>query len=78
MWPDLIFSEEAGNDSPGGGPGEADLAVDDDGSVELGACQSSGEKVEVSVTGRAGVTDGNAVEGETCNQFCRQLRIIQH
>ena len=53
LWPDLIFSEEAGNDSPGGGPGEADLAVDDDGSVELGACQSSGEKVEVSVIGRA-------------------------
>ena len=53
MWPDLIFSEEAGNDSPGGGPGEADLAVDDDGSVELCACQSSAEKVEVIVVGRA-------------------------
>ena len=68
--PDLIFSEEAGDDSPSGGPGEADLAVDDDGSVELGASQSSGEKVIVVVCGRARVTDGNAVEGETCKQFC--------
>ena len=67
---DLIFSEEAGDDPPGSGPGEAHLAVDDDGSVELCACQGSGEKIIVIVCGRARVTDGNAVEGETCKQFC--------
>ena len=70
MRADLIFSEEAGDDSPSGGPGEADLAVDDDGSVKLCACQSSGQQIVVIVCGRARVTDGNAVEGETCNQFC--------
>ena len=62
MRPDLIFPEEAGDDSPGGGPGQADLAVDDDGSVELGARQSGGQKIVVIVCGGARVADGNTVE----------------
>ena len=62
MRPDLIFPEEAGDDSPSGGPGQADLAVDDDGSVELGARQSGGQKIVVIVGGGARVADGNTVE----------------
>ena len=70
MRPDLIFPEEASDDSPSGGPGQPDLAVDDDGSVELCARQSSGQKIIVIVCGGTRVTDGNAVERETCNQLC--------
>ena len=62
MRPDLIFPEEASDDSPGGGPGQPDLAVDDDGSVELGARQGCGQKIVVIVCGGARVADGNTVE----------------
>ena len=62
MRPDLIFPEEASDDSPSGGPGQPDLAVDDDGSVELGPRQSGGQKIVVIVCGGARVADGNTVE----------------
>jgi len=75
---DLIFSEETGDDAPSGGPGEPDLAVDDDGSVELCSCQSPGEKIVVIVCGRARVADRNAVEGETCNQCCLSVENCHH
>ena len=65
---DLIFPEEAGDDTSSGGAGESNLTVDDDGSVELGASQGSDEKIVVLICWRAGVTDGNTVELETCRE----------
>ena len=69
VWSNLIFSEETGDHSSGGGPGQSHLAVDDDRSIEFAPRQRSDEKVVVIVSRRAGVTHRNTVELETCNDL---------
>merc|ERR1712141_626671 len=48
---DLELLVEAGGDAASGGPGEADLVVDDDGGVDGGAHQGADHDVEVSLQG---------------------------
>merc|ERR1719411_1215567 len=57
---DLELLVEAGSDAAGGGPGEADLVVDDDGGVDGGAHQGADHDVEVSLQGSSRVADGNS------------------
>merc|ERR1719318_875806 len=56
---DLELLEEAGDDAGGGGPGEADLVVDDDRGVDAGADQVLADRVEVGDAGGSGVADGD-------------------
>merc|ERR1719336_2289849 len=56
---DLELFEEAGDDAGGGGPGETDLVVDDDGRVDAGADQVLADRVKVGDAGGSGVADGN-------------------
>ena len=46
----LVFPEETGDDGAGGGPGEADLAVQDDGGIELGSLEGGGQEVIIHVS----------------------------
>merc|ERR1712165_27254 len=55
----LELSEEAGSHAAGGGSGETDLAVDNDGAVDSGALQSLAKSVEVSLSGGSRVADGD-------------------
>merc|ERR1711917_65572 len=55
----LELSEEAGGHAAGGGSGETDLAVDNDGAVDGGALQSLAKSVEVSLSGGSRVADGD-------------------
>merc|ERR1719411_1220964 len=57
---DLELLVEAGGDAAGGGPGEADLVVDDDGGVDGGAHQCADHDVEVSLQGGPRVADGDS------------------
>merc|ERR1712020_322866 len=56
---DLELLEQARNDAAGGGPGESDLVVDDDGGVDGGADQGVADDVEVSLVGSSRVADGD-------------------
>merc|ERR1719220_1868495 len=49
--------EQAGDDAAGGGPGEANLVVDDDGGVDGGADQGVADDVEVCLVGSRRVAD---------------------
>merc|ERR1719411_2435258 len=57
---DLELLVEAGGDAAGGGPGETDLVVDDDGGVDGGSHQGADHDVKVSLQGSSGVADGNS------------------
>merc|ERR1711990_603582 len=57
---DLELLVEASGDAAGGGPGETDLVVDDDGGVDGGSDQGADHDVEVSLQGSSGVADGNS------------------
>merc|ERR1711997_287975 len=57
---DLELLVEAGGDAAGGGPGEADLVVDDDGGVDGGAHQGADHDVEVSLQGGPRVANGDS------------------
>merc|ERR1719402_1346802 len=57
----LELPEEADGGAAGGGAGQADLAVDDDGCGDGGALQRLGQGVEVSLEGSSRVADGDAV-----------------
>merc|ERR1711936_287906 len=52
---DLELLEQTGDDAAGGGPGESDLVVDDDGGVDGGADQGVADDVEVSLVGSSRV-----------------------
>merc|ERR1711990_487631 len=62
---DLELLVEAGGDAAGGGPGEPDLVVDDDGGVDGGAHQGADHDVEVSLQGSPRVADGNSPVDQT-------------
>merc|ERR1719507_2845902 len=57
---DLELLVEAGGDAASGGPGEADLVVDDDGGVDGGSHKGADHDVEVSLQGSSGVAHGNS------------------
>ena len=57
---DLEFLEETGHDTGRGGPGEADLVINDDRGVDAGADQGVDHDVEVSLQGGGGVTHGDS------------------
>merc|ERR1719500_771409 len=57
---DLELLVEAGGDAASGGPGETDLVVDDDGSVDGGSHKGADHDVEVSLQGSSGVAHGNS------------------
>merc|ERR1719309_9129 len=56
---ELELSEEAGGDASGGGSGQTDLAVDDDGAVDGGALEGLADGVEVGLDGGGGVAHGD-------------------
>ena len=56
--------EEAGNDAASGGPGEANLVIDNDGGVDVGAHKSLADGVEVHLIGSSRVADRHPDVGE--------------
>ena len=61
---DLELLEEAGNDTAGGGSGEANLVIDNDRGVDVGAHKSLADGVEVHLIGGSGVADRHPDVGE--------------
>merc|ERR1719273_1441008 len=55
----LELLEQAGDDAASGGPGEANLVVDDDGGVDGGADQGVADDVKVGLIGGGGVAHGD-------------------
>jgi len=60
----LEFSEQAGGDAASGGARKADLAIDNDGAVDIGANQSVTKGVKVSFQRSGRVADRNTVVGQ--------------
>jgi len=60
----LEFAEKAGGNAAGGGAGKTDLAIDNDGAVDVGAEDGLAQGVEVTLQGGGGVADRDAVVGE--------------
>merc|ERR1719352_286703 len=56
---DLELFEEARDDAGSGGPGEADLVVDDDGGVDASSDKVLADHIKVSDAGGSGVTNWN-------------------
>merc|ERR1719397_1844862 len=56
---DLELFEEAGDDAGSGGPGEADLGVDDDGGVDASSYEVLADCVKVGDAGGSGVANWN-------------------
>merc|ERR1712045_924851 len=61
---DLELLEEAGHDTGGGRAGEANLVIDYDWSVDVGANQGIDHDVKVSFQGGSGVTHGDSPVNE--------------
>merc|ERR1719228_2365602 len=70
---DLELFEQAGDDTSSGGPGEADLVVDDDGGVDTSSDEVFADCVKVGNAGGSGVANWNPEVDKTWERLLQSL-----